>query len=120
MSKRDTPGGVWDQPEQPTKDPVRSWWSINVTGYGRFEYFGTAAEAEEMREHKEDWEGGRGTKRKAKPEEILKARADVEAMVARGYGWDRSSHREIASIADAFGGKLPEGVESAEEYEADE
>lgn len=95
--------------EHPTSDS-RVWWSINVTGYGRFEYFGNRDEAEEMREHKADWEGGRGTIRKAKPEEIAKARTSVAEMVKRGYGWDRTDPREIESIRDAHGGVLPEGV----------
>jgi hypothetical protein len=50
----------------------RIWWMIKVTGYGEFEHFGTEAEAEEMRVHKSQWEGGRGTKRKATPDEIAK------------------------------------------------
>jgi hypothetical protein len=95
---------------QPSSES-RVWWSINVTGYGRFEHFGFAHEAEEMRDHKADWEGGIGTKRKATEKEIAKARAEVLAMVARGYGWDRTSPREIESIRDAFGGTLPDGVE---------
>lgn len=89
---------------------TRLWWAIYVTGYGRFFHFGTKAEAEEMREHKADWEGGHGTKRKATAKEIAKARAEVAEMVKRGYGWDRSSVREIESIRDAHGGVLPEGV----------
>ena len=92
---------------------TRLWWSIDITGYGRFEYYATRKEAEEMREHKSEWEGGRGTKRKATQAEIEKARAGVKAMVARGYGWDRSSAREIDSIRDAFGGQLPKGVTQA-------
>lgn len=89
---------------------ARCWWAIYITGYGRFWHFGTKAEAEEMREHKADWEGGHGTKRKATPAEIEKAREEVKAMVARGYGWDRTDPRDIEIIRDAHGGVLPEGV----------
>ena len=95
----------------------RTWWSINVSGYGRFSYFGNTEEAEKMRAHKEDWEGGRGTKRKAKPEEIEKARKETQEMVARGSGWDRTCERDIESIRDAFGGTLPEGVRLMSEDE---
>lgn len=45
-------------------------WIISVTGYGSFFFEGSLKEAEEMREHKANWEGGRGTKRPATPEEI--------------------------------------------------
>jgi hypothetical protein len=51
-----------------TKDAKH--WIISVTGYGSFFFEGTIEEAEEMRAHKADWEGGRGTKRSATPEEI--------------------------------------------------
>ena len=95
----------------------RTWWMIKVTGYGEFEHFGTAAEAEQMRVHKAEWEGGRGTKRKAGAVEIAVARADIKSMVKRGCGWDRTSEREIESIRDAFGGTLPEGVRLMKEDE---
>lgn len=42
-------------------------WIISVGGYGSFGFLGTEAEAEEMRAHKADWEGGVGRKRRADP-----------------------------------------------------
>ena len=47
----------------------REWWTINVFGYGDFQYFGTEDEAEEMRCHKANWEGGVGKKRRATTDE---------------------------------------------------
>lgn len=38
-------------------------WLISVAGYGEWIYVGTEAEAEEMRAHKANWEGGIGKKR---------------------------------------------------------
>lgn len=41
-------------------------WIITVgAGYGSFEFEGTEAEAEEMRRHKANWEGGPAVKRRA-------------------------------------------------------
>jgi hypothetical protein len=40
----------------------RKWWKISVTGYGAFGFYGTHGEAEEMRRHKANWEGGCGRK----------------------------------------------------------
>lgn len=40
-------------------------WIITVEGYGSFEFEGTEQEAEEMRKHKANWEGGVGTKKLA-------------------------------------------------------
>ncbi len=37
-------------------------WKIRVSGYGTFDFTGTEAEAEEMRRHKAQWEGGNGHK----------------------------------------------------------
>lgn len=47
-------------------------WLISVTGYGAFLFHGTEEEAEEMRAHKADWEGGVGKKRKASAADIKK------------------------------------------------
>jgi len=38
-------------------------WLISVAGYGEWIYIGTEKEAEEMRAHKANWEGGVGKKR---------------------------------------------------------
>ena len=44
---------------KPTK---RKWWLISISGYGSLGFYGTAAEAEEMRVHKSNWERGVGRK----------------------------------------------------------
>ena len=36
----------------------RKWWLISISGYGDFGFYGTETEAEEMRAHKANWEGG--------------------------------------------------------------
>ena len=45
-------------------------WLIYISGYGTFFFDGTRKEAEEMRAHKANWEGGLGRKRYATQEEI--------------------------------------------------
>ena len=46
-------------------------WVILVSGYGAFFFDGTPEDAEKMRAHKANWEGGIGKKRRATMEEIL-------------------------------------------------
>lgn len=75
----------------------RAWWSINVTGYGRFVYYGTKAEADQMRRDKAEWEGGRGTMRDATEAEASKEREWVRKQKELGYGLDE---RELESIAE--------------------
>lgn len=48
---------------------VATWVIYIGNGYGHFLYSGTAAEAEEMRAHKANWERGIGLLRPATPEE---------------------------------------------------
>ena len=62
------------------------WWIITVGGYGSFAFKGTEKEAEEMRAHKAEWEGGSGRKRKADP----KNSKDAE-LVAVEKAWIRTS-----------------------------
>jgi hypothetical protein len=50
-------------------------WTIKVVGYGSFYVNGSENEAEEMRAHKSEWEGGKGTKRLATEEEIKAKKA---------------------------------------------
>ena len=45
----------------------KSWWIIDVAGYGDFAFYGTEAEAEERRAAKAEWEGGVGKKRLSMP-----------------------------------------------------
>lgn len=59
---------------------ARNWWLIDIAGYGDFAYFGTQGEAEEMRSHKANWEGGRGTKKR-----IDKGHPDAVAETARNW-----------------------------------
>lgn len=66
----------------------RSWWAIKVTGYGTFAYYGTEIEAEDMRDHKTNWEGGHGTKRPATEDEIKEALKDLRWQKEQGYGLD--------------------------------
>lgn len=52
---------------------MKEKWKIDVTGYGTFDFDGTEQEAEEMRRHKAEWEGGVGRKWRAaefKPEMV--------------------------------------------------
>lgn len=74
----------------------RCWWVIRVTGYGRFGFYGTDSEAEEMRTHKAAWEGGIGSKRRADESDpaVLEQIRRVRMEIARGYG--RSDEREQA------------------------
>lgn len=44
---------------------TKRWWIISVGGYGSFAYRGTEKQAEAMRAHKANWEGGVGAKRLA-------------------------------------------------------
>ena len=46
-------------------------WVIYISGYGTFFFKGTRKQAEEMRVHKANWEGGIGRKRLATVNEIL-------------------------------------------------
>jgi len=62
----------------------RAWWSIHVTGYGRFAYYGTRTEAEQMKRHKAGWEGGRGTMRLATDDEATKERDWLRGQKERG------------------------------------
>lgn len=80
--------------EQLPKDS-RVWWWINITGYGGFAYFGTEAEANQMRKDKAEWEGGRGTKRRATEEEAAAKRESVRCQQSRGCNLDE---RELESI----------------------
>jgi hypothetical protein len=51
--------------------PKPYWdWVILVSRYGAFMFYGTEADAEEMRRHKARWEGGISIKRRATNQEI--------------------------------------------------
>jgi len=52
------------------KNTKEEKWVISVSGYGDFFFEGTEDEAEAMRIHKVEWEGGIGRKRKADDNEI--------------------------------------------------
>lgn len=71
----------------PTKDG-RSWWTITVSGYGSFAYFGTRVEADTMRKDKADWEGGTGRKRAATEAEADVERRNLQWRHANGYPLD--------------------------------
>lgn len=75
----------------------RKWWLISVSGYGKFGFFGTEAEAEEMRAHKAIWE--RGASRKTAIPAIHHAAKEAIQLtkweLERGY---ELGERELASI----------------------
>jgi hypothetical protein len=75
---------------------TRVWWTLTVSGYGSFAYYGTADEASEMLRHKSAWEGGTGRMRAATPYEIAKGVETLRFRKEQGYGMDA---RELEAIA---------------------
>lgn len=78
----------------------REWWIIAISGYGKFGFYGSEGEAEEMRAHKAEWEGSVGTKERATIEssevqEQIRWVRDVELP----HGYPRVSERERAETA---------------------
>lgn len=67
-----------------TAGPQPTKWVILVGGYGAFLFDGTEAEAETMRCHKAQWEGGIGLKRPATLGEIANDEAS-ECMNHDGF-----------------------------------
>lgn len=66
---------------------MRVSWLIRIQGYGTFEFYGTEEEAEEMRRHKSQWEGGVGMKwRKELPLESDRVSAEIAARFDLGQG----------------------------------
>ena len=78
----------------------RHWWLIVVEGYGKFAFYGTADEADEMRAHKAAWERSVATMRRV-TESNLDVRRQIEWVrnveIPRGY--PRGSEREQAETA---------------------
>jgi len=66
----------------------RQWWHIEVSGYGAFPYFGTEDEAENMRRHKANWEGGVGMKRLATEQESADGLRGLQWRKNAGYPMD--------------------------------
>lgn len=58
----------------------RSWWLINVAGYGKFAFFGTHDEAEERLIAKRDWEGSPWANMRPV---IASARSEVQYEIRR-------------------------------------
>lgn len=81
-------------PNPVSSDP-RVWWLISVTNYGRFEYFGTEAEADQMRKDKAEWEGGRGSKRLATADESARGLDWLKFQQGMGY---RLDEREMEAL----------------------
>lgn len=54
-----------EQIEKAFTPPDSHYWIINIPTYARFVYYGTEGEAEEVLNIRMEWEGTRGTKRKA-------------------------------------------------------
>ena len=63
----------------------RSWWSISISGYGMFTFFGTREEADAACRDKAAWEGGRGTIRTATSGEIDEEKDNLIWQQQRGY-----------------------------------
>ena len=60
-------------------------WMIRVAGYGTFEFTGTQAEAEEMKVHKANWEGGSGMMwRKDLARESDRIGSEIAALFEQG------------------------------------
>jgi hypothetical protein len=70
--------------DHPTEDR-RTWWTIDITGYGTFTVFATEAEADQKRRDKAEWEGGRGRKRAADADEIAEAKEHIRWKQANEY-----------------------------------
>lgn len=68
----------------------RAWWSINVTGYGRFEFYGSRIEADQMMRDKTAWEGGRGSMRRATPKGIDRETKNLKWKQESGYPMDEN------------------------------
>lgn len=69
---------------------TRAWWTITVTGYGSFAYYGTAGETRDRMRAKASWEGGRGSFRTATVEEADKERAYLRDKKSRGVTLDEN------------------------------
>lgn len=83
----------------------RIWWIIKVVNYGTFYYFGTTEEAEEMRAHKEDWEGGKGTKRMCNTNETILAQMEIVETKRKqdeDYGMGMFDEREEQAYEQAM------------------
>lgn len=64
----------------------RLWWTITITGYGPFQFYGTVEEANWEKEAKAEWEGGYGRKRPATPGERKDGVRQLRWKKANGYG----------------------------------
>jgi hypothetical protein len=69
---------------------TRAWWTITVTGYGSFAYYGTAGETRNRMRAKASWEGGRGSMRTATEAEIEKEKAHLRDQKSRGVTLDEN------------------------------
>ena len=63
----------------------RQWWSIRISGYGSFAFFGTRTEADQTCAAKAEWEGGRGAVRSATPKEIDVEKDHLLWKLENGY-----------------------------------
>lgn len=73
------------------------WWTIKVTGYGAFEYFGTREQADERAKDKARWEGGRATVREADPYAATQAAERIRWRKDNAYPLERWE-REALSL----------------------
>ena len=82
----------------------RRWWTLNVHGYGEFQYFGTEDEAEGMRRHKANWEGGVGKKRRATSHEAILGRDHLEWQHDHKYPLDERELEALGTVEDQGNG----------------
>jgi hypothetical protein len=73
------------------------WWTISVTSYGAFEYFGTREQADERAKQKAKWEGGRATVREATTEAAAAAAGHIRWRKENAYPLERWE-REALSL----------------------
>jgi len=84
------------QRDRPKCQVIRHWWVIKVAGYGEFAFYGTESEADEMRAHKSQWEGGIATKMPADQSAAAVEKRAAWVRYEIEHGYPRSSEREAA------------------------
>jgi hypothetical protein len=73
------------------------WWTISVTNYGDFQYFGTREQAQERGRSKAQWEGGRYRLKEATAEESAEAAGHIRWRKENAYPLERWEREALAS-----------------------
>jgi hypothetical protein len=73
------------------------WWTISITGYGDFQYFGTRDQAQDRARDKARWEGGRYRLREATESEATEASGHIRWRKDNAYPLERWE-REALSL----------------------